>query len=116
LRLVYRDKLSDQFSQPKTTAAHNGFEALLDGARCGNVFSNQKEDKMTKEQELQDLSEARRVLKEKWSAYEKFLSVSPLGEGPPQGYKYNELKRASDEFREAEEKYLALFEKVYRKQ
>ena len=75
---------------------------------------------MTKEQEQQDLSEAlreaRRVLKEKGSAYEKFLSVSPLGEESPQGYKYNELKRASDELREAEEKYRVLSEKVYRKQ
>jgi hypothetical protein len=67
---------------------------------------------MTKEQEQQDLSEAleeaSRTLKEKWSAYQKFVSVSPLGEEPPQGHNKNELKRASEELREAEEKYATL--------
>lgn len=69
---------------------------------------------MTKEQEQQDLSEAlREAIKteeEKLRAYQKFLG-SPLGEEPPQGYNKNELKRASDEYREAKEKRRALQEK-----
>jgi ubiquinone biosynthesis protein UbiJ len=76
---------------------------------------------MTKEQEQQDLSEAlreaSRVVKEKQRAYEKFLGSS-LREGLPQGHNKNELKRASEELREAKEKYAALqalFEKVSRK-
>ena len=77
---------------------------------------------MTKEQEQQDLSEAlqeaSRVVKEKQHAYEKFLGSS-LGEGPPQGRNWNQLKRTSEELREAREKeaaLLALSEKVSRKQ
>jgi hypothetical protein len=69
---------------------------------------------MTKEQELQDLrealQEASRVEKEKQRAYKKFLG-SPLGEEPLQGYNKNEVKRASEEYREAKEKRRALQEK-----
>ena len=67
--------------------------------------------KKQKQQELREaLWEASRVLREKQSALERFLPVRPLGEGPLQEYDLNELKRALDERREAEEKHRALWE------